>query len=77
MAENKNENQQSQEMLDKTYVVEGFNPSKLQNADVNLSQYWDDSSEANYNNPSLWGGENTKYTGCQKGTVRALPVNVP
>lgn len=63
MAENKNENQQSQEMLDKTYVVEGFDPSKLQNADVNLSQYWDDSSEANYNNPSLWGGENTKYTG--------------
>lgn len=63
MAGNKNENQQSQEMMDKTYVVEGFDPSKLQNADVNLSQYWDDSSEANYNNPSLWGGENTKYTG--------------
>ena len=63
MAENKNENQQSQTMMDKTYVVEGFDPSKLQNADVNLSQYWDDSSEANYNNPSLWGGENTKYTG--------------
>lgn len=63
MAENKNENQQSQEMLDKTYVVEWWDPSKLQNADVNLSQYWDDSSEANYNNPSLWGGENTKYTG--------------
>ena len=63
MAENKNENQQSQEMMDKTYVVEGFDPSKLQNADVNISQYWDDSSEANYNNPSLWGWENTKYTG--------------
>ena len=63
MAENKNENQQSQTMMDKTYVVEGFDPSKLQNADVNLSQYWDDSSEANYNNPSLWGWENTKYTG--------------
>ena len=63
MAENKNENQQSQEMLDKTYVVEWWDPSKLQNADVNLSQYWDDSSEANYNNPSLWGWENTKYTG--------------
>lgn len=63
MAENKNENQQSQEMMDKTYVVEGFDPSKLQNADINISQYWDDSSEKNYNNQALWGWENQKYTG--------------
>lgn len=38
-----------------------FDPSKLQNADVNLSKYWDDSSEANYNNPNLRWGENDKY----------------
>lgn len=34
----------------------------LKNADVNISQYWDDSSEKNYNNPELWWGENSKYT---------------
>lgn len=39
-----------------------FDPNKLQNADVNISQYWDDSSETNYNNPDLWGWENQKYT---------------
>lgn len=43
------------------YRIEWFDPSKLQNADVNLSQYGDDSSAANYNNPSLWWWENTKY----------------
>lgn len=35
----------------------------LKNADINLSQYWDDSSEKNYNNQDLWWGENQKYTG--------------
>lgn len=38
-----------------------FDPAKLKNADVNLSAYWDDSSETNYNNPDLWWGENAKY----------------
>ena len=42
--------------------IEGWDASKLQNADVNLSQYWDDSSAANYNNQSLWGWQNQKYT---------------
>ena len=42
--------------------IEGWDASKLQNADVNLSQYGDDSSAANYNNQSLWWGENQKYT---------------
>lgn len=41
----------------------GFEPDKLKNADVNISAYWDDSSEQNYNNPDLWGWENTKYKG--------------
>ena len=40
-----------------------FDPRKLKNADVNLSAYWDDSSETNYNNPWLWWGENAKYKG--------------
>ncbi len=40
-----------------------FEPEKLKNADVNISAYWDDSSETNYNNPDLWGWENTKYKG--------------
>lgn len=35
----------------------------LKNADINLSQYWDDSSAKNYNNQELWWGENSKYTG--------------
>lgn len=43
--------------------IEGWDASKLQNADVNLSQYWDDSSAANYNNQSLRGWQNQKYTG--------------
>lgn len=37
--------------------------SQLRNADVNLSQYWDDSSAQNYNNQELWWWENQKYTG--------------
>lgn len=41
----------------------GFEPDKLKNADVNISAYWDDSSEKNYNNPELRWGENAKYTG--------------
>lgn len=40
----------------------GRDYSVLKNADVNISQYWDDSSEKNYNNPDLWWGENQKYT---------------
>lgn len=43
--------------------IEWWDASKLKNADVNLSQYWDDSSATNYNNQSLWWGENQKYTG--------------
>lgn len=43
--------------------IEWWDASKLQNADVNISQYWDDSSAANYNNQSLWGWQNQKYTG--------------
>lgn len=40
-----------------------FDPAKLQNADINLSAYWDDSSAVNYNNSALWGWENQKYKG--------------
>lgn len=40
-----------------------FDPAKLDNADVNLSAYGDDSSEQNYNNPNLRGWENDKYRG--------------
>ena len=35
----------------------------LQNADMNLNQYGDDSSAANYNDPAKWGWANQKYTG--------------
>ena len=38
-------------------------PAKLQNADVNVSKYWDDHSPENYNNPEMWWWENQKYTG--------------
>lgn len=38
-------------------------PAKLQNADVNISKYWDDHSPENYNNPEMWWWENQKYTG--------------
>ena len=34
----------------------------LQNADMNLNQYGDDSSAANYNDPAKWGWANQKYT---------------
>ena len=40
-----------------------FDPAKLQNADINLSAYWDDSSAVNYNNSALWWWENQKYKG--------------
>lgn len=53
------EDQARNQMSDMLYQ---YDPSKLQNADVNISQYWDDSSETNYNNPDLWGWENQKYT---------------
>lgn len=43
-------------------IIWGFDPKKLANADVNISQYWDDSSAVNYDNPNLWGWENTKYS---------------
>lgn len=39
-----------------------FDPKKLQNADINISQYWDDSSAENYNKQDLWGWENKKYS---------------
>lgn len=31
------------------------NGFQLKNADINISQYGDDSSAKNYNNPALWG----------------------
>lgn len=40
---------------------ESFDPSKLKNADLNISQYWDDSSMKNYSDPNRWWGENVKY----------------
>ncbi len=40
-----------------------YNPSKLQNANVNLTEYGDDSSEDYYNNPELWWWTNSKYEG--------------
>lgn len=74
MADNKNENQQSQPMMvdpiayrddynggyDK--YIEWWDWTKLNNADVNISQYWDDSSAKNYNNSELRWWENQKYT---------------
>ena len=42
--------------------IEWWDPTKLNNADINLSQYWDDSSSKNYNNSALWWWENSKYT---------------
>lgn len=43
-------------------IISGFDPKKLKNADVNINQYWDDSSAKNYNNSQLWWWENQKYT---------------
>lgn len=39
------------------------NWQQMRNADVNISQYWDDSSAKNYNNEALRGGENIKHEG--------------
>lgn len=47
------------QMADELYKRD---PNKLQNADVNVSQYGDDHSAQNYNNPDMWGWENNKYT---------------
>ena len=73
MADNKNENQQSQTMMvdpiayrdgnvgyDK--YIEWWDWTKLNNANLNISQYWDDSSAQNYNNSELRWWENQKYT---------------
>ena len=38
-----------------------FDRTKLKNADLNISQYWDDSSAKYYEDPTLWWGENAKY----------------
>ena len=67
MADKKNVQDELRQMTDpivnrEDYRIEWFDPSKLQNADINISQYGDDSSAKNYNNPSLWWGENQKYT---------------
>lgn len=75
-AANKNENQQSSVMMTDPIAyrpeynngkydkyIEWRDPTKLNNADINLSQYWDDSSAKNYNKSELWWGENQKYTG--------------
>lgn len=43
-------------------IISGRDPKKLNNADMNISQYWDDSSAKNYNNSQLWWGENQKYS---------------
>lgn len=43
-------------------IIDGRDPKKLANADINISQYWDDSSAKNYNNSQLWWWENQKYT---------------
>ena len=48
------------QMADSLYARD---PAKLQNADVNVSKYWDDHSPENYNNPEMWWWENQKYTG--------------
>lgn len=68
MADKKNVQDELRQMTDpivnrEDYRIEWFDPSKLQNADINISQYGDDSSAKNYNNPSLWWWENQKYTG--------------
>lgn len=57
------EEQQSDSPVTEQSTNWQFDPAKLQNADVNISAYGDDSSEKNYNNPDLWGWENTKYKG--------------
>jgi len=75
-ASNRNENQQSSMMMTDPIAyrpeynngkydkyIEWRDPTKLNNADINISQYWDDSSAKNYNNSALWWGENQKYTG--------------
>ena len=75
-AANKNENQQSSVIMTDPIAyrpeynngkydkyIEWRDPTKLNNADINISQYWDDSSAKNYNNSALWWGENQKYTG--------------
>ena len=49
--------------MDKPDVGPYIDGTQLKNADMNLSQYGDDSSAANYNNPALWWWENGKYTG--------------
>ena len=48
------------QMADSLYARD---PAKLQNADVNVSKYWDDHTEQNYNNSEMWWWENQKYTG--------------
>lgn len=75
MAENKNENQQSQEMLgsydangnyvDPYWVTfyDGFTGKNLNNADTEKSAYWDDSTLATYNTGNNKWGTNDKYTG--------------
>lgn len=51
-----------QEQQPQTQWQYAYDPAKLKNADVNISKYWDDSSEQNYNNPELRWWQNTKYT---------------
>lgn len=40
-----------------------FDRTKLKNADLNISQYGDDSSAKYYEDPTLWWWENAKYEG--------------
>lgn len=75
MADNKNENQQSQAMLG-SYDANGnyvdpywvtfydwFTGKDLNNADTEKSAYWDDSTLATYNTGNNKWGTNDKYTG--------------
>ena len=74
MADNKNENKQSQAMLgsydanwnyvDPYWVTfyDGFTGKDLHNADTEKSAYWDDSTLATYNTGNNKWGTNDKYT---------------
>lgn len=61
------------QMADEIYKRQ---PEKLQNADINLNQYWDDLSPENLAKPELWWGYNDKYTWeWTKNTFQAYDPN--
>lgn len=47
---------------DSSNIINGYDPKKLKNANMNISQYWDDSS-SEYADSQYWWWENEKYTG--------------